>query len=95
MQKNKSPNKNKRIVELCRRHGINAIGLSGIDGGLIRGRRNKGIRVKENGKLKIIRDFSGKPKEVNKKLLSLLLENDYVPVVCVPIVDEKDRLITQ
>jgi acetylglutamate/LysW-gamma-L-alpha-aminoadipate kinase len=81
--------RNKRIVELCQQNGINAVGLSGLDGRLVQGRRNKGVRIRENGKLKIVRDFSGKPQQVNTELLKLLLENDYVPVLCVPIADEK------
>lgn len=81
--------RNKRLVELCRINGINAVGLSGLDGGLISGARNKGIRVKEGGKLKILRDFSGKPKSVNFNLLNLLLENDFVPLLTVPISDER------
>ena len=80
--------KNKRIVELCQQNGINAIGLSGLDGKLIQGKRNNGIRIKENGKLRIVRDFSGKPKSINKSLINLLIDNDYVPVICVPIIDE-------
>ncbi|MCH8156698.1 MAG: acetylglutamate kinase [Nitrospinae bacterium] len=85
--------RNKRIVELCHQCGINAIGLSGIDGKVIQGQRNKGIRVMEGGKLKILRDFSGKPNQVNKELLELLLENKYVPVLCVPIIDENNYAI--
>ena len=85
--------RNKRIVELCHQHGINAVGLTGLDGKLVRGKRNKGIRVYQNEKLKIVRDFSGKPEEVNKPLLELLLENGYVPVLTVPIIDENDAAI--
>jgi len=81
--------RNKRIVEMCQRRGINAVGLSGIDGQLIQGARNKGIRVRENGKTLIKRDFSGKPKAVNDSLLKLLLDNGYTPVISIPIVDEK------
>jgi acetylglutamate/LysW-gamma-L-alpha-aminoadipate kinase len=80
--------RNKRIVELCHQHGINAVGLSGLDGKLIQGRRNQGIRVYRNGKLKIVRDFSGKPEAVNAALLQLLVDNGYVPVLTVPIIDE-------
>lgn len=85
--------RNKRIVESCHHHGINAVGLTGLDGKLVRGRRNKGIRVYQDGKLKIVRDFSGKPEEINKPLLELLLENGYVPVLTVPIIDEQDAAI--
>lgn len=80
--------KNKRIVEMCQQNGINAVGLSGLDGQVIQGKRNNGIRVRENGKMRILRDFSGKPKSINKNLLNLLLENGFVPVLCVPIIDE-------
>ena len=86
--------RNKRIVELCQQTGINAIGLTGLDGKLIEGKRNRGIRVKENGKLKIVRDFSGKPKSINVDLLKLLLSNGYVPVVTVPIIDENNYAIS-
>ena len=85
--------RNKRIVELCHRHGINAVGLSGLDGKAVQGVRNKGIRVYQDGKQKIVRDFSGKPESVNKALLDLLLENGYVPVLTVPIVDEENNAI--
>jgi len=80
--------RNKRIVELCQQRGINAVGLSGLDGRVIEGRRNKGIRVRENGKNFIKRDLSGKPRRINAALLSLLLDNGYTPVLTIPILDE-------
>lgn len=80
--------RNKRIVELCQQKGINAVGLTGLDGRLIQGERNKGIRVRENGKTLIKRDYSGKPRSVNSDLLKLLLNNGYCPVLTIPIVDE-------
>ncbi len=80
--------RNKQIVELCQRNGINAVGLSGLDGRLVQGERNKGIRVRENGKTLIKRDLSGKPRSINTQLLTLLLTNDYCPVLTIPIVDE-------
>jgi len=80
--------RNKRIVELCQQHGLNAVGLSGLDGRVIQGKRNSGIKIEAAGKKKIIRDFSGKPQAVNSDLLRLLLQNRYVPVLCVPIIDE-------
>ena len=85
--------RNKRIVEQCQQHGINAVGLSGLDGKMIQGSRNQGIRVYQNKKLKIVRDFSGKPVAVNSALLRLLLDNGYVPVLTVPIIDEQNTAI--
>ena len=95
--------RNKRIVELCQRNNINAVGLTGLDGRLVQGERNKGIRVRENGKTLIKRDLSGKPRGINTGLLGLLLDNDYRPVVTIPIVDENgfainsenDDIVTQ
>jgi len=81
--------RNKRIVELCQRSNINAVGLTGLDGRLVQGERNKGIRVRENGKTLIKRDLSGKPRQINTRLLRLLLDNAYCPVLTIPIVDEK------
>ena len=85
--------RNKRIVELCQQHGINAVGLCGLDGKAVQGKRNKGIRVYQGKKLKIVRDFSGKPQTVNAPLLQLLLDNGYTPVVTVPIIDEFNTAI--
>lgn len=80
--------RNKQIVELCQRSGINAVGLTGLDGRLVQGERNKGIRVRENGKTLIKRDLSGKPRKINADLLNLLMDNGYCPVLTIPIVDE-------
>ena len=85
--------RNKRIVELCQRYGINAVGLCGIDGKIIQGRRNTGIRYYEGNKTKIAHDLSGKPSQINVHLLTILLNNGYVPVLTVPIIDENSYAI--
>jgi acetylglutamate/LysW-gamma-L-alpha-aminoadipate kinase len=85
--------RNKRIVELCQRNGLNAVGLSGLDGRTVQGRRNAGIRVREGGKMLMLHDYSGKPQSVNETLLRLLLDNGYTPVLCVPIADETGAAI--
>lgn len=82
-----------RFVELCQRNGVNAIGLSGIDGRAVQGLRNRGIRVREGAKTIIKRDFSGKPKSVNAPLFRLLMDNGYVPVLTIPIIDENGHAI--
>jgi acetylglutamate/LysW-gamma-L-alpha-aminoadipate kinase len=84
---------NKRLVELCQQHGINAVGVSGLDGKLVQGSRNKGIRVRQNEKTLMLRDYSGKPKSVNQELLYLLLDHGYVPLICIPIIDENNTAI--
>jgi acetylornithine/LysW-gamma-L-lysine aminotransferase len=80
--------RNKRLVEALRRAGVDAVGLTGLDGGLVRGRRNQGIRVMQEGRKLLLRDNSGKPQEVNGELLRTLLERGYAPVITVPIAGE-------
>ena len=77
---------NKSIVECMRAKGINAVGLTGLDGGLLKGKRKDAIRIVERGKKKILRgDNTGKVTEVNVHLLRLLLDGGYVPVITIPI----------
>lgn len=66
--------------------GVDAVGLSGIDGGLLRGPRKSAVRVLEDGKKKIKRgDHAGRIEKVNVTLLDLLLDAGYTPVVSVPM----------
>ena len=85
--------RNKRLVELLQQKGVNAIGLSGVDGGLIRARRNRGIKTKKDGRKMLLRDLSGKPFEVNAHLLNLLIEGGYTPVITVPVIDEEGHAV--
>lgn len=85
--------RNKRLVELLHQHGMNAVGLTGLDGALVRGVRNKGIRVREGNKTLIKRDLSGKPVAVNRKLVGWLLDNGYTPVITFPVIDERNVAI--
>jgi len=81
--------RNKRIVEALLRRGVPAVGLTGLDGRLVQGRRNAGIRSREGEKILVRRDLSGKPFSANEPLLRLLLEAGYTPVLTVPIADEE------
>ncbi len=81
--------RNKRLVELCRRQGIDAVGLCGLDGGVIQARRNPGIRVSEGGRRRIVRDLSGKPVAVRRPLLDALLDAGCLPLLTVPVADEE------
>lgn len=73
---------NRRLVEHLQALGVNAIGLSGLDGKLIQAKRKEAIRVLENGRQRIIRDdWTGTPVRVNTLLLNTLLEAGYVPVI--------------
>lgn len=73
---------NKEIVEKLQCLGVNAIGLTGVDGRLLEGKRKKAVKIIDNGKKKILRDdFTGKVEKVNILLLKLLLDNGYAPVI--------------
>jgi len=85
--------RNKQLVELLQRRGVDASGLCGLDGRVIQGRRNRGIRVREGEKLKLVRDLSGRTRTVNRKLLDLLLDHGYTPVLTMPIADENGAAV--
>ena len=69
--------------------GVNAVGLAGVDGGLLKGPRKSAVRVLEDGKKKIKRgDHSGRIAAVNADLLESLLDEGYTPVVSVPMLGE-------
>ncbi len=73
---------NKLVVERLQQLGLNAIGLSGLDGRLLEGKRKSIIRIKENGKLKILRgEYSGIIENINVHLLETLLGGGYIPVI--------------
>ncbi len=80
---------NKRLVSTLRAAGVNAVGLSAIDGGIGVGRRKPVLRGTEDGKTKVLRDdHAGTLETVDPSLVRLLLENGYVPVLTPPAFSE-------
>lgn len=76
---------NKTIVAVFQQAGINAVGLSAIDGRIATGRRKPVLRGFEDGRAKVLRDdHAGTIEHVDITLLSLLLENGFVPVLTPP-----------
>jgi acetylglutamate/LysW-gamma-L-alpha-aminoadipate kinase len=73
---------NKLLVERLQQLGVNAVGLSGLDGRLLEAKRKSALRIVEDGKRKILRgEYSGKIERVNAELLRMLLGASYTPVV--------------
>jgi len=74
---------NKQIVMALQSQGIPAMGLSGLDGLLLRAQRKKKLIVVDERERKKVVDggYTGKISEVNTPLLRLLIENGYMPVV--------------
>jgi [amino group carrier protein]-L-2-aminoadipate 6-kinase len=80
---------NKGLVEACARAGINAVGLSGIDGGLWTGTRKDAIRAVQDGRTVLIRDdLSGTVARVDAGLLRLLLADGRTPILTPPAITE-------
>lgn len=73
---------NTLLVERLQKLGVNAFGLSGVDGRVMVAKRKEAIRIVENGKQRMLRDdFTGKIEEVNGVLLKMLLDSGYTPVI--------------
>ena len=77
---------NTDLVTGLRNQDVDAVGLSGVDGGLFTGPRKSAVRVVEDGTKKIRRgDHSGTIESVNGELLSTLLSDGYTPVASPPM----------
>ncbi len=74
---------NKEIVMMLQKQGINAVGLSGVDGAIIKAERKKKlIIVDERGrKVAIDGGYTGKINDVNASLLNTITAGGYVPIV--------------
>jgi [amino group carrier protein]-L-2-aminoadipate 6-kinase len=83
---------NKRLVGTLQRLGCNAIGLTGMDGRLLKARRKAAIRVVENGRQRIVRDdYTGQLEGANAALLRTMLDMGYVPVIAPLAIGEESE----
>ncbi|MBD0669402.1 [LysW]-aminoadipate kinase [Streptomyces sp. CBMA156] len=79
------------VAELSR-HKVPAVGLTGMDGGMLRARRKSAVRAVVDGRTVLIRDnHSGRIDTVDTTLPETLLRAGFVPVVSPPAIDENDR----
>ncbi|MHA1309659.1 MAG: [LysW]-aminoadipate kinase [Candidatus Helarchaeota archaeon] len=75
---------NKDLVAKFESLQIKAVGLSGIDGSLIKSKRKNNLRIideKTGKKIAFHGDFSGNIEEINSSLIDLLLSNNYLPII--------------
>ena len=74
---------NKAIVQMLQKNGINAVGLSGVDGQIFQAeRKEKLVIINEKGRKQVIDGgYTGKVSKVNAELLKLLLAQGYTPVI--------------
>jgi acetylglutamate/LysW-gamma-L-alpha-aminoadipate kinase len=76
---------NKMWVEKLQTKGINAVGLSGLDGRVFEGARKDTLRIRVDGRRMVLRDdWTGTVEKVNVDLLKLLIGAGYFPVLTPP-----------
>ncbi|MCO5214468.1 MAG: [LysW]-aminoadipate kinase, partial [Caldilinea sp.] len=85
---------NKMWVEKLQTAGVNAVGLSGLDGRIFEGTRKETLRVRIDGKRMVLRDdWTGTVDRVNTHLLRTLLDAGYFPVLTPPAASGKGEAI--
>ena len=85
---------NKRIVERLLQLSVPAIGLTGLDGGMVRGRRRANLRIHDGGRVRVLHDnHVGSIDHVDATLLRHVIDAGYTPVLCPPIAAEDGTAI--
>ena len=86
---------NKEIVRRLLTKKIPSIGLSGLDGGLIRAERKKRLIVKDERGRRVAIDggYTGSVTAIEKKLLETLLNGGYVPVIAPIALSEENEAL--
>ncbi|MDP9370346.1 MAG: [LysW]-aminoadipate kinase [Chloroflexota bacterium] len=80
---------NKTLVARLQAAGVNAVGVSAMDGRIAVGRRKPVLRGTEEGKPKVLRDdHAGTIEAVDPALVRLLLQAGYLPVLTPPALGE-------
>jgi acetylglutamate kinase len=86
---------NMDILSALRRAGADTVGLSGVDGDIIQARRREIQKVlnQETGEVEMV-DFGhvGDIVDINARLVRLLLDNGYVPVISSLGADEQGNI---
>lgn len=85
---------NKQIVATLQKHGIPAVGLSGVDGTLWQAKAKKELMIQEGKKIKLIKDNrTGRVEKINTDLIKMLLKNNYVPVISAPAISYDHEIV--
>ena len=72
---------NTRILAICRELDIEAIGLSGVDAGLIRAHKRPPVPIAQGSKETVDYGFVGNIDSVNADVIEKLLANGLMPVI--------------
>lgn len=78
-----------RLLRALAGDGLRAVGLTGLDGGLLQARRKRALRAVRDGRTVVVRDdLSGRLTGVRPAVLHPLLDAGFVPVISPPAADE-------
>lgn len=81
---------NKSIVNLINKHGGQAIGMTGKDANLIRAKKLPMTKTDEKGnKREIDLGYVGEVTHINREVIELMINTDFIPVIAPLGVDEK------
>ena len=83
---------NTRILGICRDLNIEAVGISGVDAGLVRARKRPPVKLDSSGEL-IDYGFVGDIDAVDPTVLKKLLDNGLMPVVSPLSADQSGTLL--
>ena len=84
---------NTRILAICRDLNIDAVGISGVDAGLVREHRRAPVKLEDGSERTIDYGFVGDIDAVNTAVLLKLLDNGLMPVVSPLSADDKGVLL--
>jgi acetylglutamate kinase len=83
---------NTRVLAICRDLNIDAVGISGVDAGLVRAHRRPPVALPGNGAV-VDFGFVGDIDAVDTRVLQKLLDNGLMPVVSPLSADESGTLL--
>jgi acetylglutamate kinase len=84
---------NTRVLAICRDLNIDAVGISGVDAGLVRAHRRAPVKLEDGSERTVDYGFVGDIDSVNTAVLLKLLDNGLMPVVSPLSADDKGVLL--
>jgi acetylglutamate kinase len=84
---------NTRILSMCRDLGLDAVGISGVDAGLIRAHKRPPVKLGDGSGSTVDYGFVGDIDAVDTTVIKKLLDNGLMPVVSPLSADEQGTLL--
>ena len=84
---------NTRLLAACRNLGIPAVGISGVDAGLIKAHKRAPVPMNDDPTKTVDYGFVGDIDEVDASILLKQLDNDLIPIISPLSADESGTLL--